>query len=261
MMRLGGRAAAASVRTLLVLWFVVPLVPLVLWVFANRWTFPDVLPQEWGFDGLRSAADAGAARAFATSTALALSVSAIATPLGALAARALVSGRVHLPGVVAAILFAPVCLPPFAVALGLDVLVLRSGVASSVAVVAILTVAAIPYTTYVMRVAFGAYDRGYEEEARTLGASRATVLRRVQIPLLAPALSGAAFLAFLVGWSDYIVTLLIGGGRLITVPILVASFASGAGNDSVVAALSMFALIPPLILLIVLARIGRRSLS
>ncbi len=248
-------------RGLLVLWFVVPLVPLVLWVFANRWTFPDVLPQQWGFDGLRSAADAGAGSAFATSTALALSVSIIATPLGALAARALVTGRVHLPGVVAAILFAPVCLPPFAVALGLDVLVLRSGIASSVAVVAILVVVAIPYTTYVMRVAFGAYDRGYEEEARTLGASRLTVLCRVQVPLLAPALSRAAFLAFLVGWSDYIVTLLIGGGQLITVPILVASFASGTGNDSVIAALSLFALIPPLILLIILARTGRRALA
>lgn len=254
----GRHAAAALGRLLLVLWFVLPVVPIMVWAFANRWSFPGVLPQQWGFDGLRSAAGAGAAHAFATSTALALAVSAIATPCGALAARALVTGRVHLPVVVAAILFAPVALPPFAVALGLDVLILRAHIPSGSAVVVLLAVAAIPYTTYVMRVAFGAYDRGYEEEARTLGASRRTVLWRVQVPLLAPALSAAAFLAFLVGWSDYIVTLLIGGGRLVTVPILVASFAAGTGNDSVVAALSLSAVLPPLVLLTVLARLGRR---
>ncbi|MFZ2173827.1 MAG: ABC transporter permease subunit [Rhodococcus sp. (in: high G+C Gram-positive bacteria)] len=254
----GRNVAAALGRTLMVLWFVLPVVPIMLWAFANRWSFPGVLPQQWGFDGLRSAADAGAGHAFATSTALALAVSAIATPCGALAARALVTGRVHLPVVVAAILFAPVALPPFAVALGLDVLILRAHIPGRVAVVVLLAVAAIPYTTYVMRVAFGAYDRGYEEEARTLGASRTTVLWRVHMPLLAPALSAAAFLAFLVGWSDYIVTLLIGGGRLVTIPILVASFAAGTGNDSVVAALSLSAVLPPLVLLTVLARLGRR---
>ncbi len=253
--------SAATTRSALVLWFLFPLLPLALWAFANQWSFPSVLPQEWGFDGLRSALDAGAADAFMTSTALALAVSAVATPLGALAARALVSGRVHFPGVVAAILFAPVALPPFALAFGLDVLILRIRVPSSIAVVVLLVVAAIPYTTYVMRTAFGAYDIGYEEEARTLGASRWTIFTRVQVPLLAPALSGAAFLAFLVGWSDYIVTLLIGGGRLVTVPILVASFAAGTGNDSVVAVLSLSAVLPPLILLTLLARGNRKSSS
>ncbi|MCH9641764.1 MAG: ABC transporter permease subunit [Actinomycetia bacterium] len=248
-----------AVRAVLVLWFLLPLVPILLWAFANRWPFPDLLPQQWGLDGVRSGLAAGAPNAFVVSAALGLAVAAIATPAGALAARALASGRLPLPRVIEAVLFAPLILPAFAVALGLDVLVLRTGVPSPLAVVAVLSVAAIPYTTYLMRVAFGAYDKGFEEEARTLGASRATVLVRVQIPLLAPALSGAAFLAFLVGWTDYVVTLLIGGGRVVSVPILVASFAAGTGNSSVVAALSMAAVIPPLILLTVVARTGPRT--
>ncbi|MDZ7883639.1 MAG: ABC transporter permease subunit [Mycobacterium sp.] len=253
------RILPAAGRALLTLWFLLPLIPVALWAVSNQWSFPASLPQEWGFDGARSAVDAGGAYAFVRSTFLALAVSAIATPLGALAARALVRGDVRFPGVVAAILFAPLALPPFAVALGLDVLVLRSRVPSTVAVIALLTVAAIPYTTYLMRVAFGAYDIGYEEEARTLGASRSMILRHIRIPLLAPALAGAALLAFLVAWSDYVITLLIGGGRLVTVPILVASFAAGTGNDSVVAALSVAAVLPPLMLVILLARLRRRS--
>ncbi len=248
-----------TVRGALVLWFLVPLTPILLWAFANRWPFPDLLPQQWGLDGVRSGLAAGAPHAIVVSAAIGLAVATIATPAGALAARALASGRVPVPRLFEAVLFAPLILPAFAVALGLDVLVLRSRVPSPLAVVAVLSVAAIPYTTYLMRVAFSAYDEGYEEEARTLGASRAVVLIRVQIPLLAPALSGAAFLAFLVGWTDYVVTLLIGGGRLVSVPILVASFAAGTGNSSVVAALSLAAVIPPLTLLVVVAGAGRRT--
>ncbi len=249
----------AASRALLVAWFLVPLAPIVLWAISNRWAFPAALPQEWGLDGVRSAIAAGGLDAFLTSTGLALAVTAVATPLGALAAHALVRGNVRFPGVVAAVLFAPLALPPFAVAMGLDVLVLRARIPGTLAVVMLLTVAAIPYTTYVMRVAFGAYDTGYEDEARTLGASTSMILRRIRIPLLAPALSGAALLAFLVGWSDYIITLLIGGGRLVTVPILVASFAAGSGNDAVVAALSVAAVVPPLILVVLLSRLGGRT--
>ncbi|MGA9871694.1 MAG: ABC transporter permease subunit [Rhodococcus sp. (in: high G+C Gram-positive bacteria)] len=245
-------------RAVLVLWFLLPLVPIVLWAISNRWSFPGSLPQEWGLGGVRSALAAGGVDAFVRSTSLALAVAAIATPLGAMAARSLVRGDVHIPGVIAALLFAPIALPPFAVALGLDVLVLRSRIPSTVAVIALLTVAAIPYTTYLMRVAFGTYDIGYEEEARTLGASTAMIVRRIRIPLLAPALAGAALLAFLVAWSDYVITLLIGGGRLVTVPILVASFASGTGNDAVVAVLSVAAIVPPLLLVIMLARLRGR---
>ena len=251
--------AGRAVRGVLVLWFLVPIVPILLWAFANRWPFPDLLPRQWGLDGVRDALAADAPQAFVVSCTIGLAVAAIATPAGALAARALASGRMPLPRLIEAVLFAPLILPAFAVALGLDVVVLRLRAPSPLAVVVVLAVAAIPYTTYMMRVAFGAYDEGYEDEARTLGASQATVLLRVQIPLLAPALSAAAFLAFLVGWSDYVVTLLIGGGRVVSVPILVASFAAGTGNNSVVAALSLAAVLPPLILLIVVARVGRRS--
>ena len=58
-----------------------------------------------------------------------------------------------------------------------------------------------------------------EDEARTLGADPRSVLLHVRIPLLARPLSAAALLAFLVGWSDYIVTLLVGGGQVVSVPL------------------------------------------
>lgn len=120
----------------------------------------------------------------------------------------------------------------------------------------VLVVLAIPYTAFVMRTAYGAYDRAYEDEARLLGASRLQVLRRVHLPMIAPALGRAAFLAFLVAWSDYIVTVIIGGGELVTLPLVVAGAAAGLGNDAAVAVMSLAAVIPPIILLIATLSVG-----
>lgn len=253
-----GRFLGTATAAALALWFVLPLVPLGLWVFADRWSYPAALPQDWGLDNVDSALAQGAAPAFARSVGLGLVVSAVATPLGALAARSLAFHPTRWSTMVSALLFAPLALPAFAAVFGLNVLLVRLQVPTYAGVVLVLTVYALPYTTYVMRLAYAAHDIGFEEEARTLGATPGQVFRRVQLPLIAPALARAAFLAFLVGWSDYLITLLIGGGSLVTVPLLVAAAASGTGNDGAVALLSVAALAPPLVLLLVLGLTGRR---
>lgn len=241
------------------LWIVVPAAPLVLWAFADRWSFPAVLPTDWGLDGWREAVDAGAVPAAARSFGLGLIVAALATPAGGMAGRALALHHVRFSRLVEVLLLVPVAVPPFAVVMGLNVVALRTGVPGTVALVLVLVVAAIPYTTYVMRSAYAGYDRGYEDEARTLGAAPRDVLLRVHLPLAAPALAAAAFLAFLVGWSDYVVTLLVGGGQLLTLPMLVGALASASGNDAVVAASSAAAVLPPLLLLVLTGLLARRG--
>ncbi|WP_434812401.1 ABC transporter permease [Microbacterium sp. bgisy189] len=252
------RAARRGMALLLLGWFALPFVPLLVWAFADRWAFPSVLPQEWGVGGLSSAFAQGGAAAFGRSLLLGLVVAAIATPLGAILGRALALGWAPAPRLVTAVVFAPVLLPPFAAALGINVLLLRAHVPALAGLVLVLVAMALPYTTFSMRAAYAAHDLGYEEEARTLGASRARVLWQVHVPLLAPALARSAFLAFLVGWSDYIITVMVGGGQIVTLPLITASAASGVGNDALVAALSLAAVIPPVLLLLVLVRGDRR---
>ncbi len=253
-----GRLARWVVALLLAAWFALPFLPLLLWSVANRWSFPAPLPTEWGLRGVELALAQGAVPAFGRSLLLSLAVAAIATPLGAMAARALVVGRVPAPRLVSAILLAPLALPAFVAVMGLAVVLLRARVPAVLGVLLLLVAAALPYTVYTMRVAYAAHDLAFEEEARTLGASRWQVLTRVHLPLVAPGLARAAFLAFLVGWSDYVVTVLVGGGRFVTLPLLVGGYASGVGNDAVVAVLSLSAIVPPLVLLLALGRFGRR---
>lgn len=255
-----GRVIRLALTALLVVWFALPFLPLVLWAFADGWSFPSPLPTAWGLQGVEDALGFGLLPGLARSVLLGLAVAAIASPLGALAARALTFGAVPFPRAVSALLLAPIALPPFAAVLGVNVLLLRAHVPPVLGVVLVLVVLALPYTTFVMRTAYGAYDLSYEEEARLLGASRAQVLRRVHLPMIAPALARAAFLAFLVAWSDYIVTVIVGGGEVITLPLIVAGAASGLGNDAAVAVMSLGAVIPPVLLLLsVLTLRGSRS--
>ncbi|MGB7424865.1 MAG: ABC transporter permease subunit, partial [Ornithinimicrobium sp.] len=230
----------------------------VAWAFADRWSFPAVLPQQWGLRGWDEAGEAGVISALGRSILLGSVVAVLAVTLGAAAGRALAWGRSRWNGPLALSLLAPVALPPFALAMGLDVLLLRLQVPSLVALVGLLTVFALPYTTYTMRAAYTALDRGLEEQARLLGAGPAVAFFRVTVPALAPAIAAAAFLAFLVGWSDYVVTVVISGGQFATVPLLIGSAASRTGNEPALAVLSLLSLSIPLATLLLAAALRRR---
>lgn len=256
-----GRAVALGSQVSLGVWFALPLVPILLWAGARTWTYPRTLPEEWGLSGVGDALADGAASAFVSSLMLGLVTAALATPAGAMAAYALAYGRIRHTRAISLLLLAPVFVPPFVIVMGANVALLRLHVPSPVGLALVLMVTAIPYTTFVMRSAFASYDTGIEEDARTLGARPAHVLVRIRVPMLSGALTASAFLAFLVGWSDYVITLLIGGGQFVTVPIRVAAAASGTGNEALVAALSVAAAAPPLLLLLTLTVMSRRRSS
>ena len=240
-------------------WFLLPVLPLTLWALAERWSYPALWPAAWGFSGWRQAIDQGLPAAGLRAVGVALVVAVLATAAGAMAGWTLDSHPSRLTRLAGVVLLAPVAVPPFAVVMGLNVLALRAGLPGTVTLVVVLVVAAVPYTTYVMRAAYAGYDRGYEEAARCIGASPRQLLLRVRLPLTAPAVAVAAFLAFLVGWSDYVVTLVVGGGELVTLPLLVGALSSASGNDAVVAAAALTAVLPPLLLLTATALVARRG--
>jgi putative spermidine/putrescine transport system permease protein len=138
--------------------------------------------------------------------------------------------------------------------MGLNVLFLRLGLAgSAVGVVLVHLVPVLPYAIYALLGVFARYDEGYELQARTLGASPAQVWLRVTLPLIGPGLAVAALFAFLVSWSQYLLTLLVGGGRVITLPVLLFAAVSG-GNPTSIAGLALLFAAPPVIAIALAAR-------
>jgi putative spermidine/putrescine transport system permease protein len=101
--------------------------------------------------------------------------------------------------------------------------------------------------------AFANFDPDYEAQARTLGAGALQAYWHITLPALFPSLMVAALFAFLISWSQYALTLLIGGGRVLTLPLLLFAFASG-GDQAVTAALALVFVAPALLLLLLTAR-------
>lgn len=243
----------------LLIWIALPLVPVLLWSVAGVWGAPDVLPSSWSAEAARSLLSPEVLKAGARSLGLGLSVAVTATVLGGLAAFSLRNrSRVRTP-LVGFIMLTPLAIPPFALVMGANVLLLGARVPTFLGVLIVLTVTALPYTTYMFVSALASYDARFEDVARTLGATSAQVVVKVRLGLLSQATARSGFLAFLVGWSDYITTVLIGGGQFITLPVLLGSAASSTGGEQLTAALSLAMIAPPVVLLSLLALRGARG--
>jgi putative spermidine/putrescine transport system permease protein len=105
----------------------------------------------------------------------------------------------------------------------------------------------------VMAGVFANHDSAFEDQARTLGAGPLRVWWHVTLPAILPGVIAGALFAFLVSWSQYILTLLIGGGRVVTLPLLLFNFAT-AGRNDITGAIAVLYILPGILVLLVSAR-------
>lgn len=229
-----------------------PLLPLFIWAFSQRWLFPAALPDAWGLRAWRYILNptTRVLEAFANSLLVALIVTALALLIALPAARALGMYRFRGKGLVEFLILAPTVVPAFAAAMGIQVIFIRYGLADTLAGVAIVhLIPVVPYAVLILAGIFANYNVNYEHQARVLGADTWSVFRRVTLPAIMPGIVVAALFAFLISWSQYLLTLLVGGGRVITLPVLLLAFAN-SGDYAVTAALSLVFIAPALLALL-----------
>ncbi|MEX1020976.1 MAG: ABC transporter permease subunit [Litorilinea sp.] len=234
-----------------------PLLPLLIWPFAHGWFFPDLLPQTWTLRTWRYLISPSAriGEALFNSLAIAASVVSLAALVGLPAARVL--ARAHLRGksLIEWLFLAPLIVPGLVVAMGIHILFIRYGLADThIGVILVHLIPALPYFVLIMGSVFANYSIELEETARTLGAGALRVFWHITLPAIAPGLTVAALFTFLVSWSQYITTVLIGGGKVITLPMLLFPFISAA-NHPQAAAVSLIFLAPAFVVLAFTARV------
>jgi putative spermidine/putrescine transport system permease protein len=111
----------------------------------------------------------------------------------------------------------------------------------------------VPYMVLVMASVFANYGTELEDTARTLGANAIQTFWYVTLPAIFPGLVVATMFTFLISWGQYVTTLLIGGGKYITLPLVLFPFISGA-NYSAAAAISLVFVAPAILVLIFTSR-------
>jgi putative spermidine/putrescine transport system permease protein len=241
---------------LLALWLVLPLVPLAIWSFAHGWRFPALLPQEWSLKAWTTVLGPGSGvlESLGLTTGIALATTLIAAVVGVPAGRALGLHDFRGKGLVLLLLAAPVIVPAIAVAPGLHGVFLRLGLTGTVSgVILAHLIPVIPYMVLIMASVFAGFDTVQEDQARSLGARPWAVWRHVTLPAILPGLMTGALFAFLVSWSQYLLTLAIGGGRVQTLPLTLYAYAS-AGRNDLAGAIAILYITPGLVILLVTAR-------
>jgi putative spermidine/putrescine transport system permease protein len=243
---------------------VVPLSPLLIWSVSGGWHYPDLLPGQYSTRAWRYIFDTASMQlldGLTASASIAIAASLLSLLLGVPAGRAL--GLYDFFGKKLAIILLtlPIIVPPLSIAMGLHLWFIRLGLAETyVGVVLVHLTFCLPYTVFVMWGVFKDYDLDIEEQARTLGASKAKIISTVMLPMTFPGITVAALFAFLLSWSQYLSTLIIGGGKMLTLPILLFSLMD-SGDRPVAAAVSLVFILPAFVALLFSAHgLGRAGM-
>lgn len=247
-----GRAVAAAVGVA----FAAPLVVLLVQAVADQWRAPMLLPGRLGTRGLQAAISGEAGDALLNSLEVAVAATTVALLLGWPAARVLGDRRLRRPTPLLVLLAMPLLVPAYATGTGLAEWFLRLGLADGRLglVLAHLTMV-LPYVVLVLTSGFGERLADLEEMAATAGLGPAHRLALVTLPAVRPTLAAAGLLGFLVSWSQYGLSLAVGGG-LPMLPIVLLPF---VGTDpEVAAALSLLFLAPAIAALALAAHASRR---
>ncbi len=167
------------------------MVTLVVWSFAFRWNFPNLLPTEWGGRAWSYVADDSSrvVEGLWNSTKLGVLVTLMAIVVGLPASRALGQHEFRGKSTIEWLLMMPIIVPAFVATMGIHQIFIRLRLTETLFGVALVhLIPAIPYFVLVMASVFANYGTALEETARTLGANRYPVFRYVTLPAISSGL-------------------------------------------------------------------------
>lgn len=245
-----------TVIALVALILFLPFIAFAINAFAFRWFYPQFMPSEFSLRAwepiLRANSDIW--ESLVSSAVIAFFVSAVSVVIGLPAARAMGLHDFRGRRLVEFLILAPTMMPPVVIALGLSINFIRLQLAGTVLGVAIVhLVPVMPYVVLTLAGVFANYNTDYEDQARSLGANPLKVVWFITLPAIFPGIVVAALFAFLISWSQYLLTLLIGQGKVVTMPFLLFSATTGANNANI-AVLSLMFIGPAILILLLTSR-------
>jgi putative spermidine/putrescine transport system permease protein len=244
-MRSRSRAVLATVVAGL---SVLPFLVLALLSVAGPWEFADLLPTRLRFDRWTAvlSGDSALAPCLGLSLLVSTIVALLATSAGFVTARAVADHpRRRLLMLLA---YLPFAASPVILGVCLLYVYIRLGLVATVAgVVLSHTIFAYAFAVVFWVPFWNPEKLAYEDLVRTLGGTRGHAYRHVILPLSKEPVLVCFLQTFLISWFQYGLTLLVGGGKVDTLPLRVYAYV-GEANLGYAAVASSLLLLPPLVL-------------
>ena len=240
---------------------IIPLFYLLIWSFTEKWPWPYLFPQEFSLESWLYFFDprSGAIKALFISFVIALGVTIIALLISIPAGKALGLYDFYGKEFIKFLVLAPIIVPPLAVSMGIHINFIRFGLAGRITgVILVHLIPTIPYSIKILTDVFSALGEKIEEQARVLGANRWKCFIYVTLPLIKSGIISAGTMVFIISFSQYFLTFLIGGGRVITFPMVLFPLIE-TGNRSLASVYSWVFIIAALIFTIIIEKVFKNK--
>ena len=242
---------------LVVFTILAPMAILLLWTFVSRWPWPDLLPEAYS---LRAIKDVFAphTKIFSilfSNILLSLSVAILSAIVGTMTARALVLYDFVGKRLIEFLSIAPILVPGTVFAMGIHVVFIKMSLADTVlGVIIVHLLYTLPYSINIMKDLTKSIGKQMEMQAYVLGASPLKSFIYITLPLLTPGIMASISMAYITSFSQYFITLLIGGGKVKTLSILMVPFIA-KGDRSLGSAYALVFVISTLSVFVVINKI------
>jgi len=151
---------------------------------------------------------------------IALTNTAVATPLGTAAALAFSRYRFRGKALLQLLLFPPITIPWLVIGTAMLVFFFWTGIGRGLHAILLGHVAlSLPYVIVVIGARLADFPRNLEEAAASLGAGPWQVFFRVSAPLIAPGVIAAALFAFAVSFDQFVISYFLAPPGVTTLPV------------------------------------------
>lgn len=192
--------------------------------------------------------------AFINSITVAIYSSLTATCIGIVAGLALYQYRSFLQKINVSTLLAPLMMPDILMGICLLFLFVTIHLKLSLFTVYLAhTTFSISYVAMIIRTRLDTLDKTLIEAAKDLGASTSQIFWKIILPILSPAIVGAALFAFTLSLDDFVITFFVVGPGATTLPVYVYSMMK-FGAPPLINALSTIILVTTAIIISIFSR-------
>lgn len=222
--RSGVKLPGKSIFNILLLIATLMVPMMIVWSFAHRWRFPDLLPSRWSLR-FWEIEWINIIPTINESLVLALTTATIALLLALIAHEYKLKHQLRIPDYVIAL---PMLIPQLSILFGLQVTTLYLAAdAYHVWVIWAHVFFAFPYVYLALDGPWKSYNDNFSKAALSLGKAPLTVFIQIKARLLLPAILYAWAIGASVSLAQYLPTLMLGGGRIATITTEAVALSSG----------------------------------
>lgn len=247
-------------RKIFIIFFISPLLLLLLYIFVGIWQYPDLLPTSYSFRSINFFIRNSNKILLSTLSSLTYSLFVVLLSflLTILPASFLGTNNFKGKSLLEAILLSPVLIPSITFSMGIHWILIKIGLSNTFfGVVLVLTMFSYPYMLRSLTTGFMLYPRDLDVCAKNLGANLFFRIRKIHIPLLLPSIISGGTIVFLSSFSSYFILFLIGGGRVLSLTGYLFPFLKSE-DLNISSLLSIIFLIVPLLLFVLIEILFRR---